>query len=510
MTDRILLGIDLGTTHCKAGACTFDGKLLAVATRPTPLQRTGDGLPFHDPEALIRVAAEAVREARSGLKGAVGAVGVTSMAEAGLLVERDTGRARTHVIPWFDRRAAAEVEALERLEPPDAAFRRSGLHPSFKFALPKLLWLRARDEGITRAAVWLSTADYLVYRLTGEMATDATLAARTAAYSLLEGRWDNEWIERAGLRPDLFPPILPAGAPAGRLTDEEAHRLDLPPGIPVAVCGHDHLCAAAAAGVLEPGPVLDSIGTAESLLGVLAHLALDQQAYLSGLAFVPHVLPGRFCWLGGLSAAGGSIEWLRALLGPEPVPYGEIVRLAGAAPAEPTGILYLPYLSGSGAPLPDGAARAAFLGLSAEHGRPHLVKAVLEGTAYAAEGIRRAAGALLGATPTELVVVGGGARNRRWMEIKADVHGCRIVLPALGEAALVGAALLAGVGAGLLAGARATLQRAAGRARAAGVELEANARRHAIYSRLYERGFLGVQGAVRGVSGALEADGHDG
>lgn len=509
MSGEVLLGIDLGTTHCKAGACALDGTVLAVASRPTPLDRTPDGLPFHDPEALLRVAAEAVREVVAGLAAPVTAIGVTSMAEAGLLVDRTTGTPRTHLIPWFDRRASAQVDALSALEGPRAMFRRSGLHPSFKFALPKLHWLRERDPAIARGAVWLSVADYLVYHLTGRVATDPTLAARTAAYSLPEGQWDDAWIERTGLSPDLFPEILPSGTPAGNVAEGAARQTGLPVGIPVAVCGHDHLCAAAAAGVLDAGSVLDSIGTAESLLGVVETLALDETAYDSGLAFVPHVLAGRYCWLGGLSAAGGSIEWLRSLLGETPVPYHEIVRLAESAPPGPTGIMYFPYLSGSGAPLPDGAVRAAFLGLDATHGRAHLVKAVLEGTAYAAEGIRRAAGELLGVLLNELVVVGGGVRNRSWMEIKADVHGCRLVLPEIPEAALAGAALLAGLGAGLLSG-EDDLRHAAAKARARGVALAADPSRHAIYSRLYEQGFMGVQSALRRLNGALQAGSHDG
>jgi sugar (pentulose or hexulose) kinase len=261
------------------------------------------------------------------------------------------------------------------------------------------------------------------------------------------------------------------------------------------------------AGVVEPGPVLDSIGTAESMLGVLPHLDLGDEAYDSGLAVVPHVLPGRYCWLGGLSAAGGSIEWLRDQLGEPRLSYDEIVELARLAGPDPTGILYFPYLSGSGAPLPDGSVRAAFIGLDARHGRPDLVKAVLEGTAFAAEAIRQAAEKLTRGSIQEIVALGGGARNGVWMQIKADISGCSFLSPVIQESAVLGAALTAALGSGLFAGIDdvcAVAERYAG----ARQRYSPDARRHAVYSRLYVRGFVEFQTPLRRTGGAMELEGR--
>jgi sugar (pentulose or hexulose) kinase len=494
-----LLGLDLGTTHCKAVLYDADGAPLRAATRPTPVARTETGLPFHPVEGLWSTIVGAVREVvDAGRDRSVQAVGVTGMAEAGLLVDRRDGDPRTHIIPWYDNRAAAQVEQIASIETPRELFRRSGLHPSFKFAVPKLLWLRERDGNALRNALWLSVPDFVVYRLSGRFVTDPSLAARTYAYGLEEGWWDEDWLRTLDLPLDLFPPILATGEPAGPVSARGSAATLLPTGVPVAVCGHDHVVTMLPAGVLEPGPVLDSMGTAESLLGVLREVRLDDEAFDSGLACVPHVLPGRFCWLGGLSAAGGSIEWLRRQLGDPPLSYEDIVALARDAGEAPSGILYFPYLSGSGAPLPDGTVRGALVGLDAAHTRSDLVKAVLEGTAYAAEGIRRVAGELEGSPIGEMIAVGGAARNDVWMHVKADVSGVRLVAPAIDEGAALGAALAVALGCGALD--LPAVSAIARKLQDAGREYLPNRPRHDLYCALYQQGFMALQEPLRRVS----------
>jgi xylulokinase len=168
---------------------------------------------------------------------------------------------------------------------------------------------------------------------------------------------------------------------------EAAHSLGLEPGVPVVIAGHDHISAAFAVGAVRPGLILNSMGTAETLVGTLEERALTKQDYASGLSFGLHAVPGALFWMGGASASGGSVEWLRGLLGDErePLTYKQVLSLLEQAASDPTGILYYPYLSGSGAPWTDAAEKASFIGLRARHGKPELLKAVLEGTAYEME-----------------------------------------------------------------------------------------------------------------------------
>jgi sugar (pentulose or hexulose) kinase len=422
-------------------------------------------------------------------------VGVGGMAEAGLLVDRKTGSPRSEIIPWYDPRSTPQTDTIGSLEPVERGYRRSGLHLSFKYSLSKIMWLAERDPEVLRDAVWLSVPDYLVFRLTGAMATDPTLAARTYAFDLFAGRWDEDWIGRVGLDPALFPRLRPSGFPAGEVSAEAAAACRLAAGTPVAVSGHDHLCALLGAGIVEAGPVLDSMGTAESLLGVLSHVSGD--AFASGLTIAPHVLAGRYCWLGGLPASGGSVEWIRRQLSEQPLPYGEVERLARGAGPRPTRIIYFPYLTGSGAPWHDAHVRAAFLGLRMDHTRGHVIRGVLEGTAFETRSMQHAAEGLTGSGLTEVVTVGGGTRNREWLQIKADVTGKRHLVPEDEEAVVRGAAYTAAVGARML-----DLEALPSLTMAA--TIEPNPERFAEYQTLYEE-YRRFQGPLHRRDAPLEA-----
>jgi xylulokinase len=428
----------------------------------------------------------------------IAAVGVASMAETGLLLDRRTGTARTPMLPWFDRRPTAYAAQIAQAGDRYERFCATGQYPSFKSTLAKLLWLRERDHSITNGAVWLSAADYIAYRLTGVFATDPTLAVRTYAFRVDGRDWDHDWLRQWGLAADLFPPVLSSGTPVGGVSDHGA-QLGLSPGTPVGIAGHDHVCAAFAVGAAVPGTAFDSMGTAEALVGAIGARVLGQPAYNSGLTYGPHVVPDLGYWMGGLSAAGGSVEWFRALLSDPPLPYEALDQLLAAAGDDPTGIVYVPYLLGSGTPHPDPLATGAFIGLRAEHGRADLAKAVLEGMAYELEFIRRTAEHGTGVPIGSLVAAGGGARNRHWLQIKADVHGCTIRVPHIAEATALGAALLAGLGAGVYADAAAatcqTYQAAA--------TVFPNDARHQIYRSVYQQAYLPLQAPLRQLSHTL-------
>src|SRR5215216_1723014 len=488
-----ILAIDIGTTHCKAGLFALDGTALKIATRPMVTQRAPSGETYFDPEALWRTASTVIRKVAASA-GPIAAIGIASMAETGLLVDRQTGAARSFFVPWFDTAAQAQADLIRHQSDPLERYLKTGLRASFKCSLAKVLWLRARDEGLLDGAIWLSAADYIAYRLTGKFGTDCSLAGYTFAFRVDQRTWDSDWLREWRLSPDLFPPANPSGTPLGSLQPEVAASLGLTAGIPVAVCGHDHVTAAFAMNVTSPGKVFNSMGTAEILLGALPERSLTAKDFHSGLIYGCHVASGCGYWLGSLSASGGSIEWLRAQLSDKPLSYDEMDALLALARPQPTGILYFPYLVGSGPPHTDPFVRGALIGLSASHGRADLLKAVLEGTVYEVEYIRQTGEHITGQPIPVLIAAGGGTRNRPWLQIKADVSGCRIEASAEPEATLLGAALVAGIGSGQYASEAEAFE---------GLYLNPvevflpDHERHATYRRLYEQGYLRLQNALR-------------
>jgi sugar (pentulose or hexulose) kinase len=491
-SDTTILAIDIGTTHCKAGLFALDGTALKIATRPMTTHRAPSGDTYFDPDALWGTASMVIQKVAAST-GTIAGIGIASMAETGLLLDRRTGAARSFFVPWFDTAAQPQADLIRRQSDPLERYLKTGLRASFKCSLAKVLWLRARDESLLDGAVWLSAADYIAYRLTDKFGTDYSLAGYTFAFRVDQRAWDFDWLREWHLSQDLFPPASPSGTPVGNLRPDVAVSLGLAAGIPVAVCGHDHATAAFGMNVTSSGKVFDSMGTAETLLGALPERPLTEDDFHSGLIYGCHVANGCGYWLGSLSASGGSVEWLRAQLNHKPLSYDEIDSLIASAQPGPTGILYFPYLVGSGPPHADHLIRGAFIGLSSSHGRADLLKAVLEGTVYEVEFIRQTGEHITGQPIPALITAGGGTRNRAWLQIKADVSGCRIEASAEPEATLLGAALVAGIGSGLYTSESEAFH---------GLSLKPvevflpDAERHALYRRLYEQGYLPLQEAL--------------
>ncbi|VTR58125.1 FGGY-family carbohydrate kinase [Paenibacillus lautus] len=445
----LMIGIDIGTTNSKVGVFDDTGRMLSQASRQTKLYVHRDASTYFDPLRIWTDVADMIKEAAGKVEAArIVSIGITSMAESGLLLDRRTGEPISEIVPWSDRSSAPQAQLLEAEDDPLARFLASGLHPSFKLSLAKILWLKERDPTVMSHAVWLSVAGYIAYRLTGVMAFDYSLAARTYAFDIRTRTWDKEWLGHLKLPLDLFPEAFPSGHAIGHVTGAASH-LGLPRSALVCIGGHDHLCASLAVEALRPGDVYSSMGTAETLVGVMEERGLKSRDYDSKLAFGLHPVEGRMFWMGSNSASGGSVEWARSIMGHPRLTYEALEQeVLGCGPG-PTGILYFPFLTGSGPPEPDANAKAAFIGLTQGHTRGQLCKAVLEGTSYQMERVRETAAGLLEGPMGRIRVTGGGARLASWLRIKAAVSGCMLEVPDIREASMMGAALLGGTGSGI-------------------------------------------------------------
>lgn len=447
-----MLGIDIGTTNRKVGIFDEDGSTVALSSRPTVAIDTGKGYSVYDPEQLWQDIASMIQEVTSK-SGAVKieAIGIASMAESGLLVHRDRGTIQSPCLPWFDTSSTPQAERVRQADTKLALFQRTGLHLSFKHGLPKLLWLHDQDSSMFHEAVWLSVSGFIAYRLCGVMACDPSLATRTFAYDMRSNRWDKEWITSFNLPADLFPEVQPSGAPLGKVLPDVARSLGLSADTSVAIGGHDHVCASLAVGAVTPGEVFASMGTAETLVGMMKPHALGQAEFDTGLSYGYHVVPGYHFWMGGNPASGGAVEWLRKQLADEALSYKEVIALLADMDEGPGEVLFFPYLSGSGAPYPNSKTRAAFIGLSYSHGKGDMLRAVCEGTAYQLNMIKQSAERVAGLPITEVRAVGGGTRLAPWLQMKADVMNASIIVPPVEEATMLGAACAALLGAGHLA-----------------------------------------------------------
>lgn len=487
----ILLGLDLGTTNCKALALDTHGQLIASATAPTPVHpRSGSqSSPEYEAMALWSLSAHLIRQVMDqlGSEQRVAGLAVTSMGEAGVLLDA-AGQPLFPILTWHDRRTLPWKEWWRARLTQAEIYEISGLPLDHIYSVNKILWQREDDPPVfAQAQTWLSLADWITFCLTGERTTSFSQASRTMLFDVKARAWSKELLGLANLDPNLMPPALPSGQIVGQVTSRAALASGLPEGTPIVTGGHDHICAALAAGVIGPGPVLDSAGTAEAILFPLDAPILTETAADAGLCCGCHTVSDRYYLVGGVMS-GAVTGWLGRLLGGD-ASIDTLVRLmdeAMSAPLMSNGVWFLPYLDGSGPPDRDPEAWGAWLGLRLKHSRADLMRAAMEGLAFALryllEGLQR-----VSASPaTELRAVGGGSRNPWWQNLKADVLGLPVEVPTVTDVTAQGAALLAGIGVGLYRDAADASARAYRQAR----RFEPDPLRQAVYEQAYQNVYL--------------------
>lgn len=502
----LLVGVDAGTTNTKAVVFDAEGRIVAQAAEPTPIAYPRAEWAEYEGETLFAVAAAAIRAALAQVNEPrdVQGIAFASMAETAVPIDA-RGAATGPAIAWFDKRARSELDRIVETVGQDRLFAISGLNPEPIFGLCKLLWhQRQRSEAFAHTVKWLNVADYLAWRLSGEMATDYSLACRTFALDLGRLVWSEEILAAVGVAPSLLAPLVRSGEAIGRVTAEAAAATGLPEGCVVAAGGHDHIVGAVAADAMRPGVLLCSTGTTEAnLMGTerpSADPALGRAGYAQGICWVDAPV---YYVLGGLFTAGGAIDWFKRAMAMG-ADYGTLVAEATASPAGAQGALFLPHLRLGTAPRQNPQAKGAFLGLSTDLSRGDLFRAVLEGIAadsrLCAEGMLPLIPA---AAPEAVRVIGGLTRNPLYMAIKAAILGRPVTVVDLPDSVAAGAALLAGLGAGVYPNRAAAVEAMRG----GESEVRHDPPTSAFYERLYREAYLPLAPAVRPIHDALSASG---
>jgi sugar (pentulose or hexulose) kinase len=298
-TRALLVGVDVGTTLTKAGLIDAEGRELGVAAAPTAWTKTPTGAEA-DAIALADAAIDAVRRLlATAPEGDIIGVGVTSMAETVILLDQE-GEPVVPAVAWHDTRAAGQMAALNAELGAERVGRTTGLGTWQIPSVPVLRWFTDNRPETARATTALSVAEWVVHRLGGHAAAEASLASRTGALDIAARRWWSEALEWAGVATTLFPEVRPAGASWGRVTSHDPALVRIH-GARLTVAGHDHACASVGVGILGPAQVMDSCGTAEAVIRPVPVTATrDLGVGLpDGISTGWHVLPDSYLLLGG-------------------------------------------------------------------------------------------------------------------------------------------------------------------------------------------------------------------
>ncbi|BAM01256.1 MULTISPECIES: xylulokinase [Caldilinea] len=443
MSGKYILAHDLGTSGNKATLFDAAGRLVESAFAPYETHYPHPNWAEQNPQAWWEAVCSASRQllSKAGVPPAeIAAVGFSGMM-MGCLPVTAAGEPLRSCIIWADQRAQEEAAFIAARCGADEVYLRCGHRTSAAYVAPKILWVRNHQPEIyERAAKFLVPKDYLVYRLTGEFATDYSDASGTLLFDLTARRWHHPFLDALELSAGQLPTPYPSPTVVGRVTAQAAQATGLAVGTPVVIGGGDGSCAGVGAGVIEPGSAYCVIGTSAWIsVSTLTPVPDPQQRTMT----FHHVHPERYAPMGVMQLAGGAREWAWKALAD-----GDLDLDAAAAAVEPGagGLLFLPYLMGERSPWWNPQARGAFIGLAMPHTKAEMARAVLEGVAF---GLRQILDSLREQTAgiESLRLIGGGGRSRLWPQILADVFGLPIhVLELTGEATSWGAAVTAGVG----------------------------------------------------------------
>ncbi len=440
---QAFLGLDLGTSSVKALLLAEDGEIVAQSQENYEFDVPQAGWAEHSAdfwwEASSRVI-RAVSSSQAANSFQIKALSFSGQMHGLVSVDKE-GRAIRPAIIWCDQRSHKELAYLKERFTLQEWQEMTGNPVATGFLLPSLLWLRENEsESYMRINRVLLPKDYLRFRMTGKICTDYSDASGTGAYHVAKAAWSLKLLDALNIDSSIFPPLVAAAHDCGTLLPHIASELGLSQECRV-ICGAaDQVMQAVGNGIVQEGSASVTIGTGGQILAVLSKPPVLEQLNAHVCSFLDEK---SFFFLGANLSAGLALRWLRdhVLLG---LDYKEMDALAESVAAGSEGLTFLPYLLGERTPHMDPLATASFSGLRFKHTRAHMIRALLEGVAFALKESFE----LIPATIKiqELFISGGGAQSPLWRQIVADVLEHELLLASGSEQAALGAAIIAAYG----------------------------------------------------------------
>lgn len=449
-----LLGVDIGTSSCKAVLVDKDGALIASASAGYPLSAPQEGWAEQDPENWARGVRESVFRVRAKAPGTqITAVGLSGQMHGLAALDANDAVIRPAIL-WNDQRNAAECAQITRA----AGGLRTLLELTGNPMLPgytggKIVWLREHEpHNYDKLAVALNPKDYVRLRLTGEHATEVSDASGTGLFDVRHRCWSTELLAKLDISADILPACYESEEISGWISRAAADEFSIPAGVPVVGGGGDAVIQTLGSGVVSPGTLQTTIGTA-GIVAAALDAPVDNEDGL--LQVFCNVARRKWHCMGVALNAGGALAWLRGILaktasGEGAAGFDSLISRAEMVEPGSGGLLFLPYLAGERCPWPDPDARGAFIGLRTGHDAGHMTRSVLEGVVFALRDIRLLMERAGCGKAARLHSSGGGATAGLWNQILADIFDNEVLtVRGAAEGGAFGAALLAGVGCGV-------------------------------------------------------------
>lgn len=458
-----MLGIDIGTSSCKALLVDENGRVVAKRVGGYSFSTPRPGWVEQDPDEWWDVCQRVIRQLlmESAVdRKLIKAVGLSAQMH-GLVALDSWGHVIRPAILWNDQRTEKQCQQIyERVGGPEKliALTNNGMLPGY--TTPKILWLRENEpRNYEKARKFLNPKDYIRYLLTGEFATDVSDASGTGLFDVRAREWSQELLDLLDIERALLPDAYESTTVVGAVTAYASDATGLPEGTPVVAGGGDAVIQTTGSGLVSEGILGTIIGTA----GIVA-MALEKFRTNPGgnLQIFCNNAPGLWHVMGVTLAAGGSYSWWKDVLciadinvdfGRRTSSFEVMEDIAASAPPGSRNLIYLPYLNGERCPYADPSARGAFVGLSLQHGRAELTRAVMEGVTFSFKQVFESILKLdQNMSVHEIRTSGGGSVSPVWRQIQADVFQVPVqTVSGSAEGGAFGASLVAGTGCGFWA-----------------------------------------------------------
>ena len=415
------LGIDIGTSEVKIVLIDDTQRVVGQAHGAVPISRPRPLWSEQNPQDWWLATIDALAQLRAAHPteyAATRSIGLSGHMHGATLLDAQDRVLRPAIL-WNDGRSHAQCAELERRAPDSRRITGNIAMPGF--TAPKLMWVEQHEpEVFKRTARVLLPKDYVRLLLTGEAVSDMSDSAGTLWLDVAKRAWSDTMLAATHLTRTHMPRLVEGSDASGTVLPTIADRLGLPHGVIVAGGAGDNAASAAGIGVAAPGTAFLSLGT--SGVYFVANAAYSPNPARAVHAFC-HAFPGTWHQMTVMLTAASALRWLRTLTHADSE--AQLVAEAEALPAGTPVPQFLPYLSGERTPHNNPHACGVFFGLTHDHGRGHLARAVLEGVAFAFLDGQQA---LLdgGAQIDTITLVGGGSRSAPWAQVLADTLGRRL------------------------------------------------------------------------------------
>jgi len=462
MTVKYILAHDIGTTGNKASLYQLDGQLVKSHYYPYQTYYPQPSFVEQNPDdwwqAFITSTQEVISEAKVSPDQIMG-LSFSGQMMAGIPVDREGKILQKPVILWADFRSVKQAEEITNKIGWESFYHTTGAGMEIPlYPIAKILWIKENlPEVYENTYKFLGVKDVIVQRLTGRFVTDLSDASNTGMLDIHKRAWAEDMVREVGIDLNkLSDEILPSHTVVGNITKQAAELMNLKEGTPVILGGGDVSCAALGAGVIEKGYAYNYIGSASWLAVATPQPIIDDDMRPFTLC---HVVPDQYVGQLAMFTAGVAFEWFRDQVcyleksnaeksGDDA--YDLMTKAAAKSVPGSNGLIFLPNMRPGGAPHHNLEDRGAIVGLTLDHNRNDLLRAVIEGITYNIRLMSEVMEKQVGTPFKELRMIGGGSKSALWREIEANILNKKIqTLTAQQEANSLGATIIAGVGLGI-------------------------------------------------------------